>query len=68
MKYQGSYVVRGSKLAKSQQAHVVIEIIINAHLTEGYIRQNLLVKITDYSIRQNFAPSNIRAIRYTHLL
>ena len=42
---QGSYVVWGSKLAKRQQAHAVIEIIINARLSgrlhcQNFTRQN----------------------------
>ena len=32
---QGNYVARSSKLAKRQQAHAVIEIVINARLTES---------------------------------
>ena len=37
---QGNYVAWSSKLAKRQQVHAVIEIIIDMRLTEGYICQN----------------------------
>ena len=65
---QGSYVARSSELVERvrKQAHVVIEIYYYRALNwKIAFVKILLVKIPDCFIRQNFAPSNICAIRYS---
>ena len=52
-------------IANRQQVHVILKYIINMLNWKATFVKILLIKITDYSICQNFAPSNICAIQYT---
>ena len=62
---QGSYVARGSKLAKRQKAHTVIEVIINACLTirlyssKFYSSKSLTTPFVKILHHQTLAPYGI---------